>query len=158
MSAAKIISMLFVCVLLTGCAGLYGFSNPGTDCAMDIWFQQIDGLADPPYPLRNQTGDELLLVGIVRDVETCLPIPGARVMFDLANAEGEYDGTQQGTTHTNTLGLFAIKSNRPGAYGGGTPHIHLYVGAPGYASITVGHNVTGDADWGRVEISLTPQS
>jgi len=125
-----------------------------TDCAMTAWNQRVDALPDPAYPERMRTGDEFTLVGIVRDAETCLPIVNAAVMFDLTNAQGEYDGVQQGTVYTNALGLYIIQTNRPGAYGGGPPHIHLFVGADEYSPLTTAYNFLGDETWGRVDVLL----
>lgn len=123
-------------------------------CDTDLWRQRIDGLPSPPYPARNITGDEFVVMGCVVDENTCLPIPGAKVMFDMTNAAGEYDGTQRGTTVTSPLGLFAIRSNRPGTYGGGSPHIHFFVGASDYQPITTAHNLIDDSPWAWITIPL----
>jgi protocatechuate 3,4-dioxygenase beta subunit len=91
----------------------------------------------------------------VIDENTCLPIPETTVMFDMTNAAGEYDGTQQGMTVTSALGLFAIHSDRPGTYGGGPPHIHLFVGATHYQPITTAHNLIDDSPWAWITIPLS---
>lgn len=147
-------SLIFM-LLLGGCAGFFPFSGAQSACPMQVWNQQVDQLPSPAYPATRVTGDEHLLLGIVRDAGSCQPISDAVVMFDMTNSAGEYNGSQQGTTTTNALGLFVIQSNRPGAYGGGVPHIHLFVGAPGYNTLTVGHDVVGETSLGWVAISLT---
>lgn len=127
--------------------------NPPSDCRTIGWSQTVDGLPSPAYPANGQTGDEFLLVGVIRDAVTCEPIPDATVMFDMTNAEGEYDGSQRGTVQTSPLGLFLIQSNRPGAYGGGVPHIHLFISAPNYGAITASsdfHDENASIDWMQV--------
>lgn len=135
-------------------AEVFPLSLVHRSCDTNLWRQRIDGLPSPPYPARNITGDEFVLMGCVIDENTCLPIPETTVMFDMTNAVGEYDGTQQGMTVTSALGLFVIRSNRPGAYGGGLPHIHLFVGAPNYQSITTAHNLIDDSPRAWITIPL----
>ena len=144
--------LIFLLIFGTGCAAISGVYTP--PCTMQAWHQGVDALPSPAYPQRNHTGDEFLLMGVIRDAETCQPIADATVMFDMTNATGDYDGVNQGTTMTNTLGLFMIMSNRPGAYGGGPPHIHLFVGAPDYATITTAHNLLTDDTQGWIDITL----
>ncbi|MBK9124787.1 MAG: hypothetical protein IPM16_16925 [Chloroflexi bacterium] len=147
--------MITVIGVLMGTAGAAQtlVDGPPT-CEMRAWSGTIDGLPDPPYTKRFRTGDGFALLGVVRDAETCEPIVDAAVMFDMTNADGEYDGVHRGTVYTNAFGLFAVLSGRPGAYGGGAPHIHLFVGADGYTPITAGHNLLTDNDTGHVELVL----
>lgn len=148
-------SILFVCgLLIVGCEALALVSNTPDRCVMQAWHREIDALPDPPYRETNYTGDAYVLFGMVRDANTCAPIVNATVMFDMTNAAGEYDGVQRGTTYTNALGFFTIRSRRPGAYGGGPPHIHLFVGTAGYTPITVAHNLTGADTQAQITITL----
>ena len=124
-------------------------------CRMSAWNQSIDALADPPYTLRHTTGDDFLLVGLVRDADSCQPLAHAKVLFDMANDEGEYDGVQQGTVISNQWGLFAIQTERPGEYGGGPAHIHLFVGAEVYQPLTTAYNFIGDEHMAFLSIMLT---
>jgi protocatechuate 3,4-dioxygenase beta subunit len=136
-------------------APMFPFSLVHRSCDTDLWRQRIDGLPSPPYPARNITGDEFVLMGCVVDEKTCLPVAEATVMFDMTNAVGEYDGSQRGTAMTSAVGLFVIRSNRPGAYGGGRPHIHLFVGADNYLPITTAHNLLDDSPWAWITIPLS---
>ncbi len=151
------IANLGTLILCTGCDvfAMVPLTTP-PDCEMTVWNRQIDALSDPPYPERNVTGDEHVLMGTVRDAEMCEPLSNVTVMFDMTNHDGVYDGTQQGTVYTDIDGKFTIYSNRPGAYGDGNPHIHLYIGSNGYTSITVGYDVMSDVTNGNIEITLTP--
>ena len=97
-----------------GCGGFAPLGVRAADCTMQVWAQSIDQLPDPAFAARSRTGTEFLLIGVVRDAATCTPLPGVTVMFDMTNADSEYDGVQQGTAVTNALGLFLIQSNRPG--------------------------------------------
>lgn len=139
----------------SGCAGLYPNLSLQAPCTLPPFYMEIDQLPDPAYPERNRTGDQFLLIGVVRDLNTCQPMANATVMFDMANTEGDYDGTQQGTVYTSDLGLFAIWSTRPSSYGGGQPHIHLFVGAEGYGAITTSHDLLDDRlSWGWIDIGM----
>ena len=122
---------------------------------MSAWNRPVDALADPPYPLRHATGEDFLLVGLVRDADSCQPIANAKVLFDMANAEGEYDGVQQGTVISNRWGLFAIQTERPGEYGGGPAHIHFFVGAEIYQPLTTAYNFIADERMAFLSIMLT---
>ena len=124
-------------------------------CRMSAWNQSIDVLADPPYPLRHTTGDDFLLVGLVRDADSCQPIANAKILFDMANEEGEYDGVQQGAVISNHWGLFAIQTERPGEYGGGQAHIHFFVGAEAYQPLTTAYNFVADESMTFLSIMLT---
>ena len=153
MNALRWIMLALIGITLVGCSTFGSFLTVD-GCTMQIWNQEIDALHLPPFPVRNHTGDEHTLIGIVRDQVTCAPVANATVMFDLTNAAGEYDGTQQGTVYTNDAGFFLIHTNRPGEYGGGPPHIHLFAGAGGYVPITIGYNLNGDQSSGWVNITL----
>ncbi|MCA9887123.1 MAG: hypothetical protein KC546_02075 [Anaerolineae bacterium] len=124
-------------------------------CHMSAWNRPIDALADPLYPLRHTTGDDFLLIGLVRDVDSCQPIANAKILFDMANEDGEYDGEQQGTVISNRWGLFAIQSERPGEYGGGPAHIHLFVGTKIHQPLTTAYNFVADERMAFLSIMLT---
>jgi len=111
-------------------------------CDPPLFVHTIDMLDETQFPIRNHTGDQLMILGLVTDAMTCAPLANAPVLFDLANDEGEYDGVQQGMTYTNTLGFFIIRTNYP-EYGGGRPHIHLYIGVEGYQPITTSYDLFG---------------
>lgn len=122
-------------------------------CALPDWYMQVDSVSDEGKR-HFRTGDEYILMGIVRSEATCAPLANTKIYFDMANDAGDYDGVHQGIIYTNKLGLFVIISDRPAPYGGGEAHIHLFLGADGHAPITIGHNLTGDADVAWTDITL----
>jgi len=149
--------MSLALLYLTACTGDFLPVNQSTGCRTPGWSRTVDGLPSPAYPARGQTGEEFVLLGVIRDAVTCEPIPDATVMFDMTNAAGEYDGTQRGTIQTSPLGLFVIQSNRPGAYGGGVPHIHLFIDAPTYTPITAAYDFDdrdASIDWMVIGLSV----
>jgi|GEM_PF-6044512 len=149
---------MILMVALAGCVLPNGvrFGGGVANCSFMAWHQSIDQLPEPPYPTRDTTGDEHTLVVIVRDAETCQVIEGASVFFDMTNHEGVYDGTQQGATVTNALGMVVIRSNLPSGYDGGQPHIHLFLEADGYTPITTSYDRFGGASEAWFEIMLSP--
>lgn len=148
------IPLMLIC--FSGCAGGFPGMLQRDTCPRPTWYMNVDGLPDPAFPERHNIGDAFVLMGVVRDSVTCAPLPDVTVMFDMTNPEGDYDGTQTGTTYTNALGMFVIRSDRPGAYGGGAPHIHLFVGRDGYLPITTAHDLLTPDDWGVIDISIEP--
>lgn len=74
-------------------------------------------------------GTPLLIYGWVLD-QACNPIPGARVEFWQADAEGEYDNegyTLRGHVLTDENGYYEVRTIAPGVYPGRPPHIHAKV-------------------------------
>jgi protocatechuate 3,4-dioxygenase beta subunit len=77
-------------------------------------------------------GTPILIFGRVFD-QNCNPIPGARVDFWQADANGVYDNsgyTLRGHTFTDGNGYYEMESIAPGLYTGRPPHIHVKVFAP----------------------------
>lgn len=128
--------ILSVGIFLTGCTNAIISDFLTFPCETTVWNRSVDALPSPAYTERHQTGEELMLMGAILDADTCQPIPGATVMFDLASENGDYDGTQRGTVYTSSAGIFMVQSAFPGTYGGGNPHIHLFIGAEGYQPLT----------------------
>lgn len=147
---------LFLFFLLTGCSTFISDFMQPSHCAMTVWNRPIDALNTQEFPERNHTGDEFILTGIIRDSESCEPLADATLIFDMTNDESEYDGTQSGQLTTNALGFFTIRSNRPGAYGGGHPHMHLFIGKAGYSPITASYDLLTPSSTGWIELALTP--
>jgi phosphohistidine phosphatase SixA len=52
---------------------------------------------EPNAPVRAQVGQGHVLQGVVRSAADCSPIPGARLEFWLAGADGEYDDDHRAT-------------------------------------------------------------
>jgi protocatechuate 3,4-dioxygenase beta subunit len=87
-------------------------------------------------PTRERTGGGLTISGTVRSAGSCKPIPGTRVEWWLANAEGSYDDEHRGALVTAEDGGFRFETDFPPAYFGRPPHIHVKVFAPGHRTLT----------------------
>ncbi|MCI0712540.1 MAG: hypothetical protein L0154_20455 [Chloroflexi bacterium] len=107
------------------------------------------------FPARNRVGQGFVLTGTVYEAGTCLPIAGAEVRYEMANADGEYDGIGTGTVYTNQQGSYRIESFLPGRYGANTPpHIHLYISAEGYEGAATEHILSDGETTGQTDVSL----
>jgi protocatechuate 3,4-dioxygenase beta subunit len=100
--------------------------------------QQEGPFFSPGSPERSNLIDEgmpgvpIVLFGRVFD-QDCLPIPGAKVDFWLADVNGEYDNvgyTLRGHVFTDADGYYTLESIEPTAYTGRPAHIHVKVYAP----------------------------
>jgi len=87
-------------------------------------------------PIRENTGRGLAINGTVRSASSCTPIPGARVEWWLANAQGNYDDEHRGALVTAEDGGFRFETDFPPAYFGRPPHVHVKVFAPGHRTLT----------------------
>jgi hypothetical protein len=123
------------------------------DCADTVGERFTESI--PTAPERAQVGAGYTLLGDVRDAATCLPIANARIYFEMANPEGEYDDAHMGVAVTNQQGGYRIISDRPGMYEG-DPHIHLIVSAPGYQTSMNLFLLADGADQGTMPIALLP--
>jgi protocatechuate 3,4-dioxygenase beta subunit len=90
-------------------------------------------------PVRSKVGTGYLLSGRVLSARTCRPIARARIELWLANPQGEYDDAHRATMFASTAGRYRFESNRPVAYSGRPPHIHLRVTARGYRTLVTQH-------------------
>jgi protocatechuate 3,4-dioxygenase beta subunit len=83
-------------------------------------------------------GTKLSLTGVVRDT-SCAPIPGARVDFWQADAQGNYDNQGyrlRGYQLTDKQGAYRLETVVPGEYPGRTVHIHVKVTPSGASTLT----------------------
>jgi protocatechuate 3,4-dioxygenase beta subunit len=88
---------------------------------------QRDSLLEP-----GMTGTPILIYGGVFD-QDCNPVPGAKVDFWQADANGVYDNAGyrlRGHVLTGADGFYAIETIAPGLYTGRPEHIHVKVFAP----------------------------
>ena len=87
---------------------------------------------------ENTPGTRLHLSGYVLTAD-CQPVPGARVDFWQAGADGQYDNTGynlRGYQLTDGEGRYQLETVVPGEYSGRTQHIHVKVTAPGNPELT----------------------
>jgi protocatechuate 3,4-dioxygenase beta subunit len=94
---------------------------------------------EPGAPVRRSVGNGYVLSGNVLAAEECKPIPNARMEFWLANPRGEYDDAHRATVFAVQRGGYRLESNVPVSYGGGPPHVHVRVRAPGYEELVSQH-------------------
>jgi protocatechuate 3,4-dioxygenase beta subunit len=87
-------------------------------------------------PIRESTGRGLTISGTVRSAGSCTPIPGARLEWWLANAQGSYDDEHRGALVTAKDGGFRFETDFPPAYFGRPPHVHVKVFARSHRTLT----------------------
>ena len=90
----------------------------------------------PGAPERVQTGRGLVVLGTVRSVKGCGPIPGARMERWQANPEGSYDDAHRASMQSDAAGRYRFETDVPRRYFGRPPHIHLKVFAPAHRPLT----------------------
>jgi protocatechuate 3,4-dioxygenase beta subunit len=86
----------------------------------------------PHAPERGQTGRGLVVSGRVRSAVDCAPLPGARIEWWSANAQGNYDDEHRATQVADAQGGYRYETDFPGRYPGRPPHVHVRISAPGH--------------------------
>jgi protocatechuate 3,4-dioxygenase beta subunit len=100
-----------------------------------------------------------VLVGTVRAPD-CSPIAGARVEYWYAVGGGYSKSPSwagRGTTVTTRRGTYRIETGIPFQYAS-TPHIHLEVAAPDFATLFVHYDVKSNETRGRFDLVLARQN
>jgi Tol biopolymer transport system component/protocatechuate 3,4-dioxygenase beta subunit len=115
--------------------------------------------AGPNYvwqaPVRSSVGSGHVLAGVVRSSRDCAPLAGARLEFWLAGPDGQYGPDQRATIYADETGAFRFESNFPGSYPERpTPHIHLFVSAPGHRSLTTEYHPRRGQETGTLALVL----
>lgn len=90
-------------------------------------------LGDPEE--RYETGNEIAVFGEVKDAQTCLPIPGAKVVRWHANKLGVYEDYYRALMKSDDQGVYRMQTLIPGDYAGLDRHIHFRVEADGYVPL-----------------------
>jgi len=116
------------------------FSSPAATMAQTKCPPTASDAEGPFYkahaPIRKNTGRGLTISGTVRSAGSCAPIPGARLEWWLANAQGSYDDEYRGALVTAEDGGYRFETDFPPAYFGRPPHVHVKVLAPGHGTLT----------------------
>jgi protocatechuate 3,4-dioxygenase beta subunit len=86
----------------------------------------------PNAPERGQTGRGLVVSGRVRSAADCAPLPGARIEWWSANAQGDYDDEHRATQVADAQGVYRYETDFPGRYPGRPPHVHVRISTPGH--------------------------
>ena len=94
---------------------------------------------EPGAPVRSKVGTGYVLTGRVLAAGTCRAIARARIEFWLVNPRGEYDDAHRATVIARRDGRYRFESNRPIAYEGRPPHIHVRVTARGFRTLVTQH-------------------
>jgi hypothetical protein len=87
---------------------------------------------------EGMVGARIVLSGYVVN-QNCQPVPGAKVDFWQADAQGNYDNqdyTLRGHQFTDENGFYRLETVIPGEYPGRPPHIHVKVQAPNGPELT----------------------
>lgn len=158
--------------ILLGISGLFGFfalrpaGEPGVGAAEPLVVAcpptPPDALGPfyvPGAPERSLVGAGGYVVsGVVRDSSTCQPVPGAQIEFWQVNEAGEYDDAHRATLFADSQGAYRFESNRPIAYSGRPPHIHVRVTAPGFQELVtqIYPDQLGAANEVEFALNLTP--
>ena len=83
-------------------------------------------------PERSLTGRGLVIAGVVRSANGCVPLAAVRIEWWSANARGEYDGEHRASQRADAGGRYRYETSIPGRYPGRPPHLHVRVTAPGH--------------------------
>jgi protocatechuate 3,4-dioxygenase beta subunit len=90
---------------------------------------------EPNARERDNTGQGLVIWGVVRSVRDCSPLEGARIEWWSANSHGDYDDAHRATQQASPDGRYQYTTDFPGRYPGRPPHVHVRVTAPGHQTL-----------------------
>ncbi|MFN8472632.1 MAG: dioxygenase [Anaerolineae bacterium] len=96
-------------------------------------------------------GTKVVVTGYVLTAD-CKPIPGARVDFWQADAQGQYDNSGyrlRGYQVTDANGQYRLDTVIPGLYPGRTRHIHVKITPPNGSTLTTQLYFPGEASNAR---------
>lgn len=110
----------------------------------------------PNAPPRTSVGAGHVLQGVVRSSTGCAPLAGAQLEFWLTNPAGAYDDDHRATLFADAGGAFRFESNLPGAYGGGSPHIHFVVTAANHRDLVLTHLLADGQTEQTLDLVLAP--
>lgn len=119
----------------------FGAVSVGSDAASRCAPTRADSLGpfyEPGAPVRSRVGTGYVMRGRVLTTG-CRSIARARVEFWLANPQGTYDDAHRATVIASRTGGYRFGSNRPPAYQGRPPHIHVRVTARGFRTLVTQH-------------------
>jgi protocatechuate 3,4-dioxygenase beta subunit len=139
---------------------------PGPDCAVGLPSTRPD--MEGPYFLEGSpekasllepgmSGTPLTISGYVMTVD-CKWIPGAKLDFWQADANGDYDlqGYRlRGHVFTDENGRYQIETILPAPYEPRPRHIHVNVSAPGRLELTTQLYFPGDAPYPDLTVALS---
>lgn len=139
---------------------------PGPDCAVGLPPTRPD--MEGPYFLAGSpekasliepgmSGTPLVIRGYVM-TEDCKWIPGAKLEFWQADANGEYDlgGYRlRGHVFTDENGRYQIQTILPAPYETRPPHIHVMVLPPGQPGLTTQLYFPGDSPYPDLTVELS---
>jgi len=142
---------------------------PGPDCTVGLPPTRPD--MEGPYFLAGSpekasliepgmSGTPLLISGYVM-TEDCKWIPGAKLEFWQADANGEYDlgGYRlRGHVFTDENGRYQIQTILPAPYETRPRHIHVMVLPPGQSGLTTQLYFPGDAPYPELTVELSEDS
>ena len=107
-------------------------------------------------PVRVKVGGGgYVLSGQVRAARTCRVLARARIELWLVNDQGEYDDAHRATVFSRRNGRYRFESNRPIAYEGRPPHIHVRVTARGFRTLVTQHYPRGSRRSATFNLVLT---
>lgn len=93
----------------------------------------------PNAPLRNRVGSGYVLTGVVKSVNNCRPLTGAKIELWLVGLDGEYSDRYRATIFSDKNGSYRFESHFPPPYSSRPPHIHLRVTAKNHQELITQH-------------------
>ena len=107
-------------------------------------------------PVRSSVGQGYILKGVVRESKGCTPVPGAKLEFWVATADGKYDDAHRATYTASKTGTYKFQSSFPPPSEGAPPQIHVRVSAPGYKAVATVYEPRSGQTEGTFDIVLAP--
>ena len=117
----------------------------------------------PGAPVRTSVGAGHVLSGIVRSSADCRVIARARIEVFQAAKNGRYSNgvtswAGRATLFSRADGSYRFEGPFPAAYGGNSPHIHVYVTADGYVPLQTEYWPKAGETSGRLDLVLAERA
>lgn len=138
-------------------------SNPTSGSSAATSCEPTREEGEGPYykagaPERSSVGTGHLLLGVVRSLDKCMPVAGARIEFWQVGPNAQYDDDHRATTFSDGSGSYRFEGNFPPGYEGLPPHIHIRVTAEGHKLLTTQYYPKEGDTVGTFDIVLVPST
>lgn len=145
-----------ISLALAVCAAGSGSASGSAQACAPTRADALGPFYKPGAPVRGRVGTGYVLRGRVLAARSCNPIPRARIEFWLVNGRGTYDDDHRATLFaSNPNAGYRFQSNRPVAYEGRPPHIHIRVSARGFRTLVTQHYPRGSRTSATFNLVLT---
>jgi protocatechuate 3,4-dioxygenase beta subunit len=147
-------------LMLTGIMVVSAIANPAMAEDLSCAPTPEDSLGPfykPNAPTRSTVGEGYVLSGVVKSARDCSIVPGAKIEFWLAAANGSYDDDHRAIVLADGAGLYKFQSNVPPKYNFRPPHIHVRVTAEGFYNLVAQHYPKVGSSAGEFPLVLVPR-